>query len=118
MLIRVLICGGRDFSNREFMWWELDKLASRKNISIIIHGAARGADTLAMLWAMSRKIEQLAFPANWKKYGKSAGSIRNKQMLDEGKPDLVVAFTGGVGTQHMTLLASARGIKTIVIAED
>jgi len=52
----------------------------------------------------------MPFPADWGKYSKSAGYIRNKQMLAEGKPDLVVAFPGGKGTANMVKLAKLANI--------
>jgi hypothetical protein len=52
----------------------------------------------------------LSFPANWKQYGKSAGYRRNTQMLEEGKPDIVIAFPGGRGTEMMCEIAETAGI--------
>lgn len=57
------------------------------------------------------------FPADWDRYGKAAGGIRNSQMLIEGKPDLVVAFPGGNGTRDMVLKARKAGIRTIIASE-
>ena len=53
------------------------------------------------------------YPADWKKYGKSAGPLRNQRMIDEGKPDLVVAFPGGVGTADMISRAKAYNISVL-----
>jgi hypothetical protein len=57
------------------------------------------------------------YPADWDKYGKAAGPIRNKQMLDEGNPEKVIAFRfkNSRGTQNMINQAEKAGIKTIVI---
>ena len=76
-----------------------------KPIALVIHGDARGADTLAKWWATSRGIAQKPYPADWKAHGKAAGMIRNRAMLADGKPGLVVAFLGGVGTGNMVRLA-------------
>jgi hypothetical protein len=81
----------------------------------IIHGAARGADTLAGLFAKMFGTKVEAYPADWDTHGKAAGPIRNQQMLDEGKPDLVVAFPGGAGTKHMKETAARRGFRVIVV---
>ena len=67
-------------------------------MSEIISGMASGADTFAVEWAARFGFPLRAFPAEWDKHGRSAGPIRNQRMLDEGKPDLVVAFPGGKGT--------------------
>src|SRR5690348_8540698 len=61
----------------------------------IISGAARGVDTVALDWAVINWCPSEEYPADWDTHGKAAGPIRNKQMLEEGKPDLVVAFPGG-----------------------
>jgi len=58
-------------------------------------------------------IPVIPFPPEWKRYGPKAGPIRNKQMLDEGRPDLVVAFPGGNGTNDMVKKAKAAGIEVI-----
>lgn len=84
--------------------------------TIIIEGEARGADKMAAAIATRRKMKVLKFPANWNKYGKAAGPLRNEQMLEEGKPDIVHAFymmetiNDSKGTTHMVELAKDRGI--------
>lgn len=80
---------------------------------VIIHGGARGADSAASDFADVSYCQQQCFPADWKKYGTRAGYIRNQQMLDEGKPDFVVAFPGGPGTAMMVKIAEQAGIKVI-----
>lgn len=86
-------------------------------ISVLIEGEAKGADTLARSWAYRNNIPVLRFPANWSKYGRAAGPIRNKQMLVEGMPELVVAFLApeSIGTRNMIQQAKAAKIRTIVI---
>jgi hypothetical protein len=81
------------------------------NVDAIIHGGARGADSMAGEFANETGIEEIVFPADWKMYGRRAGPIRNQQMLDEGKPDLVVAFPGGRGTADMVGRARTAGIE-------
>lgn len=99
--MRVLVCGGRDYNDAFQLNQEMDSLHREINIAELIHGAARGADSLAAAWAHSRGVADRPFPADWKAHGKSAGFIRNEVMLREGKPDLVVAFPGGKGTADM-----------------
>lgn len=75
---------------------------------IIIHGAAKGADTLADEAANILGVKIKSYPVkpeDWNKYGKAAGMLRNKQMRDENDPHLVVAFSGGRGTANMCALA-------------
>lgn len=79
----------------------------------IISGAARGVDRLASEWAVIHWCGLEEFPADWEKYGKAAGIIRNQQMLDEGKPNIVLAFPGGNGTANMIAKAEKAAIKVI-----
>lgn len=110
--IRVLICGGRDYSDRAFMHRILGTLQEgTPKIREVIHGAAKGADSLAGEWAKQHGIPSLEYPADWQKHGRAAGPIRNELMLREGKPDLVIAFHGGRGTAHMCRIAKEAGVE-------
>lgn len=108
--MRVLVCGGRRYSNSAALNRELDRLHLLHIITLVIHGAALGADKLAQSWAESRGVSFARFPANWKRYGIYAGPLRNKKMLEEGAPDLVIAFPGGKGTADMMRQARAAGV--------
>ena len=112
-MTRVLVCGGRDFRDGQFLYQMLDALHKSNPIDVLIEGDARGADRLAGYWARKHHITNLKFPADWKRYGKAAGGIRNALMLAEGKPDLVVAFPGGNGTRNMMNKAKDAGIEVI-----
>ena len=85
----------------------------------IIEGDCRGADRMAGCLAAVLGFKQKSFPANWAKYGRAAGPIRNQQMIDEGKPDLVIAFHENLrqstGTKDMLEKALAAGIPYVVI---
>ena len=111
--MRVLVCGGRNYDDSAFVFWALDSLHARKPIELIIHGGAQGSDTFAEQWSLSREVTHFCVPADWHRYGSRAGSIRNKQMLDFGKPDLVVAFTGGNGTRDMTSQAVIGNVRVL-----
>lgn len=108
--MRVLVCGGRDFTDRRFLSEELGKLMLMHRIDTLIHGDAAGADRLAGEWGQRAGITVLPFPADWVRDRRAAGPIRNKRMLDEGKPDLVVAFPGGKGTANMVAQAKRAGV--------
>lgn len=98
---RLLICGGRDYRDTNRIWSVLDHyLKQADNFEVVIHGAARGTDTIGGEWAEARGLRVLPFPADWSQ-GAIAGPIRNQQMLREGKPTLVIAFPGGNGTRNM-----------------
>lgn len=114
--MNVLVCGGRDYADARALAEVLDAFHGETPITRLIHGAARGADSLAAAWARSRGIPERAFPADWKKDGRAAGFVRNARMLREGRPELVVAFPGGKGTAHMVNLARAAGVPVRQIA--
>lgn len=109
--MRVLVCGGRNFSDIQGLFKVLDEIRP----DTIVHGNARGADKIAGLWARRNKKLELSFSANWKAYGRAAGYIRNKQMLQRGKPDMVIAFPGGKGTANMVNIAKKAGVKVKII---
>lgn len=115
--MRVIVCGGRDYQNRNRVYTTLDVILKNvgKDALTIIQGGAQGADRLAVDWALLNNVEVIQYPADWQKYGKRAGYIRNKQMLDEGKADYVIAFPGGPGTKMMTELAQKANVKVVVI---
>ena len=109
----VIVCGGRDWDRRELTFQELDRLRAELGITTVVHGAARGADNLAGEWARARNIAARDFPAQWNKFGRRAGFLRNQQMLDEGRPDAVIAFPGGAGTRGMMRIAREAGVPVI-----
>lgn len=113
--MRILVCGGRDYNDskkvHDTLFPYLDFGTS------IIEGGARGADKLAADFARHYGVFHLQYPADWKKHGKAAGFIRNQQMLDEGKPDLVIAFPGGAGTGDMIRRARKAGVEVIEVGQ-
>ena len=112
--MRVLVCGGRAYADRQTLYGALDTLHSQHKFEIVIAGGARGADTLAEEWAKERGVTTKIYQADWAGLGRKAGPIRNQRMLDEGVPQLVVAFPGGRGTADMTSRARKVGIETVV----
>jgi hypothetical protein len=109
-MTRVLVCGGRDYQDRDALFAALDRLHAEHAFTVLIAGGARGADTLAYEWATARSVPTEIYMAEWERLGRKAGPIRNQRMLDEGNPDLVVAFPGGKGTAGMTALARNAGV--------
>lgn len=116
--MRVLVCGGRDFDNRNLVNYVLNNLDAQQRIDVIIHGDAPGADLCADDWARHRQIAIVRYPADWTTHGKSTGPKRNARMLTDGRPDLVVAFPGGKGTADMVKRARKAKIQVIVVTTD
>lgn len=112
--MKILVCGGREYDDWPRLKEKLDELNEEHRFTEVIHGAAEGADRLAGVWARWYNIKETAFPADWKQYGKRAGYVRNQQMLDEGKPELVIAFKGGKGTAMMIELAKSAEVPVVV----
>lgn len=120
--MRVLVCGGRYFTDQEFLFDVLDDLHYQNRITFIIEGGAIGADALSKKWVKfwnytAEEKDPLIcieeYQANWDLYGLSAGLIRNKEMLVQGNPDLVVAFPGGKGTAHMVKISQKANVPVI-----
>lgn len=106
----LLVCGDRNWQDYAAILKEIKLLLPE----VVIEGEAKGADTWARLAAQELGITVLKFPADWNKYGKSAGPIRNIQMLKEGQPDLVLAFHDDVehskGTKNMVEISRKAGV--------
>jgi len=111
--MKILVCGSRKFADYQLMRQVLADIEERASITII-EGAAQGADLMARWLAVSLGCEVIEFPTQWNQYGKRAGIVRNQQMLDEGKPDRVIAFSMTYpltpGTSDMVRRASAVGL--------
>ena len=115
--MRILVCGGRDYNRNLHVYSVLDAVhETRGPVAVVISGGARGADYWGERWAALRDVPCVRFPADWETHGRTAGALRNQQMLDEGKPDLVVAFPGGRGTADMVRRAFAAGVEVLEIS--
>ena len=84
MTLRVLVCGGRDYKNRRRVFEALDRLTAEHGALTIIEGGAVGADTFAGEWTcMQRSCQLVTEHADWEKYGRPAGPVRNQKMIDD-----------------------------------
>ena len=116
--MRILFCGDRNWTNESLIKEELLKFDTTRDI--IIHGCARGADRIAGYTAKELGFKVEAFPAQWDLYGRAAGAIRNRQMLNT-KPDFVIAFHNNIleskGTANCVKTAKHRGISVKLVTE-
>lgn len=110
--MKVLVCGGRGYSDGEHIYAVLHDLHKELVFTHVIHGAAPGADQFAGTWANRNGVQVVSCPANWDVHKRAAGYLRNVAMADLG-PDLVVAFPGNVGTAMMIQIAEKRGIQVV-----
>jgi hypothetical protein len=108
--MRVLICGGRDFTDWPWAFEKLDRFLKGNPVHTVVHGDAVGADRIAGQWADARGLVVEKFPADWSRLGNAAGPARNAKMLREGKPDAVFVLPGGRGTANMVMQAKEAGV--------
>jgi hypothetical protein len=113
----VIVCGGRDYADRDFAFAALDKAHAKRRITLIVHGAGHdpktgdllGADRWADEWARERGVAVEGHPADWLTWGDAAGAMRNKQMAEAGAHGCI-AFPGRSGTASMVGHAKRCGI--------
>ncbi len=110
-----IVCGGRDYDNSARVADVLSFNVRQWQIERIVDGAARGADTLAYCWARRNGLHTKRYPADWLNYGPSGGPARNRHMLAEAKPVVVIAFPGGRGTADMVQRARAAGVTVVEV---
>ena len=119
---RILVCGGRDYSDVNRVYRVLDEFHEQYDAMgipmVLIAGGATGADTIAENWAKDRGVYCEVYRADWARYKNAAGPLRNARMLEEGNPDLVLAFAGGKGTADMVSRAKKAGVHVMEILED
>jgi hypothetical protein len=120
----VIACGDRDWTDQAMVVAALDHLRSREVNLTVVEGGARGADRLAGQWAAAmraRGVGWLRVPADWRRYGRGAGPVRNGQMLayllqarDLGHDVGVLAFHDDLersrGTRSMVTMAEGAGV--------
>jgi predicted polyphosphate/ATP-dependent NAD kinase len=108
--MRILVCGSRNYTDAELIRGILN--IYRDDSPTIVHGDCRGADSIADHAALMLGYDSERWAADWKKHGRAAGPIRNRQMLDSGV-DLVLAFGVGRGTSDCVGEATRRNIPVV-----
>lgn len=115
--MKILICGDRKWTNRNLIKEKILEYSG----TIIIEGDAKGADRISGEIARELGLEVRVYPAQWEKYGRSAGPIRNRQQFDLENPDLVLAFHNDIenskGTKDMIKYAKNNYCKVVLISE-
>ena len=113
--MKVIIAGSRTFNNYNLLCQNCDRALSFQTEIEIVSGTANGADKLGEKYAKERGYLIKQFPANWDKYGKSAGYKRNEEMAKYA--DALIAFWDGKskGTKHMIDLAKRHELKVMVV---
>lgn len=111
--MKIVVTGGREYTRLDTVRAVFGNLAEKPKL--VIHGGARGADSLCEHVAHELGIPTLCFKPDWDLHGKKAGVLRNQEMVDY-KPDLLLAFPGGVGTADMKRRCAKANIPMVEIA--
>lgn len=108
----VIVAGSRTITNLQVVTVAIERSGFR--VAEVVSGCARGADQLGEAWARSQHLPVKQFPADWDRYGKRAGYLRNELMSEYA--DALVAIWDGIssGTKHMIEKARERGLKVYV----
>ena len=115
---RIIIAGGRDFNDYDYLKERCEYLLQfiPKWSLTILCGKASGADTLGEQYALENGLKIEYYPANWEKYGKSAGFIRNKEMVDNATAAICFWDGKSKGTKNTIDLCKKKGIPCRVIS--
>lgn len=110
--MKVIIAGGRDFTNFNTVRDAIE--ASGFEITEVVSGMAKGVDTLGEVYALGKNIPVVGFPADWSKNGRAAGPMRNKEMAEYA--DALIAVWDGVskGTANMIMQARRNGLDVFI----
>lgn len=111
--MQTIIAGSRSFNDYERLLSLINALPFWP--SLIISGLAKGADQLGLKFAYEYDVPVQKYPADWKRFGKQAGFIRNREMAQHA--DVLVAFWDGEsrGTAHMIKTAKKQGVRFIIV---
>lgn len=121
MAKRALVCGGRGFTDSDFVYRTLDKLHREHGFDVVIEGDAKGVDRMAGYWARCARltnIKEAVTDADYREHGRRAPLVRNQRMLDKHRPDLGIAFPGGHGTADMVRRLNAAHVEVIEVRRD
>ena len=112
--MKTIIAGSRDNIEYQDVLSAMGECPWSSEITEVVSGKARGVDTLGEQWAKENNIPIKEFPANWKKFGKSAGPRRNEEMGDYADALVAVWDGGSKGTKHMIDYSENKGLKVFV----
>lgn len=113
--MKLIIAGRRDFNDVPLLWREVDKINAINPIAVVICGMARGADSIGMLYATEHNIALIEMPADWNRFGKSAGYRRNEEMAKIA--NACICFWDGQsrGTKYTINIATQHGLPLAIV---
>jgi len=113
-MIKVVIAGSRTFNDYELLKTKMDAILQNQTEVEIVSGTAYGADQLGERYAQERGYPVKRFPAQWEKFGRRAGYLRNEEMANYASH--VVVFTNGSkGSQHMIDISTRLGLPLRIV---
>lgn len=113
--LRIVVTGGRNYQDAEGVWEVLNLLRPLE----VAHGKCpTGVDSFTADWCRMSGTPVQEFPANWERYGRSAGPLRNTTMLFQFKPNLVVVFPGGAGTRSCLEYAKKYLLPVVLVGRE
>lgn len=115
--MKIIVCGGRNYTSRHRVKSALDWLNSVVDITVVATGESTFADVYAEAWAKENYCELDVYKADWETYGTKARLRRNVHMLDSVEPDMVVVFPGDRGTEHMCKIAIEAGYTVLNVGD-
>ena len=113
--VRVLICSGRFYADTHTLTHVLDLYARTQIIDVLIHGGYQTLGGAIETWARGIDVHVIRYPANWMLHGKYAETKRNLFMLEDSRPDVLLAFSGGEDTAECIKMAQRAGIQVIEV---
>ena len=114
--MKVIIVGNRSITDYEAVVSAIKR--SGFKITEVVSGCAQGVDTLGLKYAAMNHIRVMKFPANWSKYGRLAGFVRNAQMADYGEALIAIYVGNSRGTLNMIKQAQDRKLPTYIVCLD
>lgn len=113
--MKTIIAGSRNFNDYELLKREVDKVHEIAPITEVVSGGARGADSMGEWWARQNGIALIIFPADWNRFGKAAGPIRNTQMANYAQMLIAFLAKDSKGTKDMIEKANRHNLIVKVI---
>ena len=113
--MRLIVAGSRTFSDWPLMRKTLDEYIGDRKDVIIISGTCRGADRMGEAYAQTKNLSVERYPADWDRYGKRAGWLRNNEMADNADEVIVFMCHNSKGSKMMMNIATSRGMPCKVV---
>ncbi len=110
--MKFVITGGRDLNDETLRFLALSDIHQMTEITEVIHGGAKGADSLVAKWAKASGVQQTVSKPDWARF-RIGAAVKNNQPMVDMQPDAVVAFPGGKGTADLNHRAEKTGLNIV-----